>query len=642
MTAPLLSIDNLNVSFTTPRGPVDVVRDVSLALAPGKALALVGESGSGKTVTARTLVGLNAPNARVSADRLEVLGHDASRLSERQWRRLRGKDIGYVLQDALVSLDPLRTVGQEIDEALRAHGVRGRDERQSRIFAALRDAGIPDPEVRARQRSGELSGGLRQRALIAQATVLNPRLVIADEPTTALDATVQAQILELLAGLKEQGRGLIFISHDLAVVSHLADEIAVMQNGRIVESGRASEVLGNPRHEYTRQLIDAVPSAAGKGTRLSSVPRVSVAARPSRPSTFSSDAPALEARGLVKSYPGPGGTRRTVVDDVSFTLPAGRTLGIVGESGSGKSTTARIALGLTEPDAGTVTLGGLPWVGAFSGFAHGGGSAAAAAGAAGVAGDGSRAGSDSPAGVTGSGNSGFETGAAGFPPGQVRRGRHSAAHVVSGGSADSGVPLGIVTSVVTEAQRRQHRPDIQLVNQDPLSSFDPRFSVGRVITDALDAGAVGTADERNDRAASLLEQVGLPLDLISRRPLTLSGGQRQRVAIARALALQPRVLLLDEPVSALDVSIQAQVLDLLADLQEQLGLSYLFISHDLGVIHHVSDDVLVMKDGRVVESGTASSLFSNPATDYTRALLAAVPEMPARVLPSSPAQGAVS
>ncbi|MBG6183115.1 peptide/nickel transport system ATP-binding protein [Arthrobacter sp. CAN_A214] len=636
MTAPLLAIDNLNVSFTTPRGPVDVVRDVSLALAPGQALALVGESGSGKTVTTRTLVGLNAPNARVSADRLEVLGHDASRLSERQWRRLRGKDIGYVLQDALVSLDPLRTMGQEIDEALRAHGVRGRDERQSRIFAALRDAGIPDPEVRARQRSGELSGGLRQRALIAQATVLNPQLVIADEPTTALDATVQAQILELLAGLKEQGRGLIFISHDLAVVSHLADEIAVMQNGRIVESGRASEVLGNPRHEYTRQLIDAVPSAAGKGTRLSSVPRMSVVARPSRPSTFSSDAPALEARGLVKSYPGPDGTRRTVVDDVSFTLPAGRTLGIVGESGSGKSTTARIALGLTEPDAGRVTLGGLPWVGALSGFAEGVGGGVAGDG---VSGDGSWAGSDSPAGVTGSENSAFGTGAVGFPPGQARRGRHSAARVVGGtGSTSSGVPLG----VVTEAQRRQHRPDIQLVNQDPLSSFDPRFSVGRVITDALDAGSVGTADERTDRAASLLEQVGLPLDLVNRRPLTLSGGQRQRVAIARALALQPRVLLLDEPVSALDVSIQAQVLDLLADLQEQLGLSYLFISHDLGVIHHVSDDVLVMKDGRVVEAGTASSLFTNPTTDYTRALLAAVPEMPARVLPSTPAQGAAS
>ncbi|WP_394249392.1 dipeptide ABC transporter ATP-binding protein [Arthrobacter pityocampae] len=547
---PLLAIDNLNVSFSTPRGTVDVVRDVSLALAPGKALALVGESGSGKTVTARTLVGLNAANARVSADRLEVLGRDATRLSERQWRGLRGKDIGYVLQDALVSLDPLRTVGQEIDEALRAHGVRGRNERQDRVHAALRDAGIPDPEVRARQRSGELSGGLRQRALIAQATVLDPRLVIADEPTTALDATVQAQILDLLTGLKEQGRGLIFISHDLAVVSHLADEIAVMQHGRIVESGRASEVLGNPRHEYTRQLIDAVPSVAGKGTRLSTIPRVSVESRPSRPSAVSPDGPALEARHLLKTYAAPGGGRRTVLDDVSFTLAAGKTLGIVGESGSGKSTTARIALGLTEPDAGTVTLGGLPWVGDTN----------------------------------------------------------------------------------EEAHRRPHRPDIQLVNQDPLSSFDPRFSVGRVITDALDAGSIGVPGERRERAAELLGQVGLSLDLVDRRPLTLSGGQRQRVAIARALALQPRVLLLDEPVSALDVSIQAQVLDLLADLQEQLALSYLFISHDLGVIHHVSDDVLVLKDGRVVESGTASSIFTAPATDYTRALLDAVPDMPAREL----------
>ncbi|MHA7181394.1 dipeptide ABC transporter ATP-binding protein [Arthrobacter sp. MDB2-24] len=597
---PLLAIDNLNVSFTTPRGTVDVVRDVSLALAPGKALALVGESGSGKTVTARTLVGLNAANARVTADRLDVLGHDATRLSERQWRGLRGKDIGYVLQDALVSLDPLRTVGQEIDEALRAHGVRGKAERQERVHAALRDAGIPDPEVRARQRSGELSGGLRQRALIAQATVLNPQLVIADEPTTALDATVQAQILELLAGLKEQGRGLIFISHDLAVVSHLADEIAVMQNGRIVESGRASEVLGNPRHEYTRQLIDAVPSAAGKGTRLSAVPRVSVTSRPTRLSAFSDAAPALEARNLVKTYASPDGTRRTVVDDVSFTVPAGKTLGIVGESGSGKSTTARIALGLTEPDAGTVTLGGLPWVGHVEGTA-------------GVHADRSDSRERRPSRLSGS------------VGGRRARGATAAASV-------------------TEDLRRPHRPDIQLVNQDPLSSFDPRFSVGRVITDALDAGAVGTPGERRDRAAELLGQVGLPLDLIERRPLTLSGGQRQRVAIARALALQPRVLLLDEPVSALDVSIQAQVLDLLADLQEQLGLSYLFISHDLGVIHHVSDDVLVLKDGRVVESGSAEAIFTTPTTDYTRALLAAVPEMPERrsavVVPGAPtAQG---
>ncbi|MGF9664027.1 ABC transporter ATP-binding protein [Arthrobacter crystallopoietes] len=549
--ASLLGIEGLNVSFATPRGRVDVVKDVSLALAPGKALALVGESGSGKTVTARTLVGLNAANAKVTADRLEVLGRDALALSERQWRGVRGKEIGYVLQDALVSLDPLRTVGQEIDEALRAHGVRGKAERLERVHQALRDAGIPDPELRARQRSGELSGGLRQRALIAQATVLNPQLVIADEPTTALDATVQAQILELLEGLKEQGRGLIFISHDLAVVGHLADEIAVMQGGRIVESGRAAEVLANPRHEYTKALIDAIPSGAAKGTRLSTGPRVQVAAEPDRATEFSETAPALEARGLAKSYLGPGGTRRTVVDDVSFTLERGKTLGIVGESGSGKSTTARIALGLTRPDAGTVTLGGFAW---------------------------------------------------------------------SGAGADE----------VSEEQRRRHRPDIQLVNQDPLSSFDPRFSVGRVILDALDAGSIGTPRDRTTRALDLLDQVGLPASLFDRRPLTLSGGQRQRVAIARALALQPRVLLLDEPVSALDVSIQAQVLDLLADLQEQLGLSYLFISHDLGVIHHVSDDVLVMKDGRVVESGTAAELFANPQTDYTRQLLAAVPELPAR------------
>jgi oligopeptide/dipeptide ABC transporter ATP-binding protein len=271
--ASLLGIEGLNVSFATPRGRVDVVKDVSLALAPGKALALVGESGSGKTVTARTLVGLNAANAKVTADRLEVLGRDALALSERQWRGVRGKEIGYVLQDALVSLDPLRTVGQEIDEALRAHGVRGKAERLERVHQALRDAGIPDPELRARQRSGELSGGLRQRALIAQATVLNPQLVIADEPTTALDVTVQAQIMQLLRTLREEGQmAVILITHDLAVVAEEADSVAVMYAGNVVESGPVAEVFADPRHPYTKGLLESVPVHLERGAQLKSIP----------------------------------------------------------------------------------------------------------------------------------------------------------------------------------------------------------------------------------------------------------------------------------------------------------------------------------------------------------------------------------
>ncbi|GAB3517419.1 ATP-binding cassette domain-containing protein [Arthrobacter monumenti] len=439
-------------------------------------------------------------------------------------------------------MDPLRTIGQEIEEALRAHGVRSAAERAARTEAALFEAGIDDPRVRVRQRSGELSGGLRQRALIAQATVLNPALVIADEPTTALDATVQAQILTLLKSFKEKGRGLIIISHDLAVVAELADEVAVMKSGRIVESGRTAEVLTNPRHEYTQALLDAIPSPR-KTIRSTSTAPVKTG---QRPSGLNPNAPALQATGLFKGYPQPGGGSRQVVRDVSFTLERGRTLGIVGESGSGKSTTARIALGLSRADAGTVTLGGLQW---------------------------------------------------------------------------SGIP---------EKERLPHRPDIQLVNQDPLSSFDPRFTVERVLADALHAGGISTRSDRTGRAGALLDQVGLPREVLRRRPLTLSGGQRQRVAIARALATEPQVLLLDEPVSALDVSIQAQVLDLLEDLQRRLGLSYLFISHDLGVIQQVSDEVLVLKDGQTVEYGGAHDIFTNPQHEYTQQLLAAVPALPQR------------
>ncbi|WP_026819018.1 dipeptide ABC transporter ATP-binding protein [Arthrobacter castelli] len=554
--AGLLEVRDLNISFRSGRSSRAVVEDVSLALAPGECLALVGESGSGKSVTARALLGLNAANAVVTAGKLDVLGTEVAAASERTLGSLRGKEIGYILQDALVSLDPLRTIGQEIDEALRAHGVRSAVERSARTEAALLEAGVDDPQLRRRQLSGELSGGLRQRALIAQATVLNPSLVIADEPTTALDATVQAQILKLLQSFKDKGRGLIIISHDLSVVAELADEVAVMKSGRIVESGRTSEVLTNPRHAYTQALLDAVPSAAKERRRDvaaasgagSSAPGADSMepAKTGRPSDLDPNAPALQATGLSKRYPQPGGASRQVVRDVSFTVERGRTLGIVGESGSGKSTTARIALGLSRADGGTVTLGGLQW---------------------------------------------------------------------------SGIP---------EKERRRHRPDIQLVNQDPLSSFDPRFTVERVLCDALHAGGIGTRRDRTERAAALLEQVGLARDVLRRRPLTLSGGQRQRVAIARALATEPQVLLLDEPVSALDVSIQAQVLDLLEDLQRRLGLSYLFISHDLGVIQQVSDEVLVLKDGQTVEYGTAGDIFTHPQHEYTQQLLAAVPTLPQR------------
>ena len=540
-----LIVEGLSIEF----GGQTVVHNLSFTLAPGKTLALVGESGSGKSVTARSLIGLAGAGARVTARTLSYGGQDLLGLSERGWRGLRGKGIGFVLQDALVSLDPLRPVGKEILEVLKTHGWGDRRRRAERVIELLDTVGVPDPELRARQRPDQLSGGLRQRALIASALALDPGLVIADEPTTALDATVQAQILQVLQAIKARGDSLLIISHDLAVVAQLADEVLVLRHGVAVEQGPMQQVLRNPRHGYTRALLDAVPAEHARGTRLS--PQQGAPVVQTRPSV--AGAVLLKATALGKRYIGPDQQPRQVVDGVSFELRAGRTLGIVGESGSGKTTVARIVLGLLEPDAGKVEFLGQDWAGA--GRQH-----------------------------------------------------------------------------VDEQQRRVRRRDISVIYQDPLSSFDPRWSVGQILADALDVAGV-TAPQQTARIQQLLEQVRLPTELATRRPLQLSGGQRQRVAIARAIASNPKVIICDEPVSALDVSVQAQVLDLLADLQASLGLAYLFISHDLGVIRHVSDEVLVMRHGKVVESAPVETLFEHPQHDYTRRLLGAVPRLPGAETP---------
>ncbi|RFA16869.1 ABC transporter ATP-binding protein [Subtercola boreus] len=574
--AAVLDVRNLRVAFRSGRASTTVVDGVGLRIEPGQCLALVGESGSGKSVTARSILGLAGDGARVSADRLRVGSHDVLTLGNRQLRAMRGADVGLVLQDALVSLDPLRTVGREIADALRLHTRLTPSERSARVLQVLAEVGVPEPHLRARQRSGELSGGLRQRALIASAIALEPSLLIADEPTTALDTTVQEQILRLLERLKSEGTGILLISHDLAVVSRIADTIAVMTDGRIVEQGPAAQVLGDPQHDYTRRLIRAVPAGRPRGTRLAPTPSTLVPTSPTAPASkgpepLESDAipavsvlstgfvhlaaagrtVALEARGLSKSYRGPDASRRLVVDDVSFVLERGRTLGLVGESGSGKTTTARLALGLTAPDAGTLTLGGAPW------------------------------------------------------------------------------------SILRERLRRPERRRIGAIYQDPLGSFDPRWNVREILADALTSGrgASGVGGSVGGRAAlarsiaGLLDSVGLASALADRRPLHLSGGQRQRVAIARALAPDPEILVCDEPVSALDVSVQAQVLDLLDELQRERGLSYLFISHDLGVVQHMSDTVAVMFDGRIVETGPSADVFARPAHEYTRRLLEAAPRL---------------
>jgi peptide/nickel transport system ATP-binding protein len=561
---PAARIKNLSVAFGDRHHAVPTVHGVDLEIQPGECLAVVGESGSGKSVTARTLIGLAGDNALISADALEIAGRDQLGNSPRQWRTVRGAKVGYVLQDALVSLDPLRPIGREIDDALRLHTTLGRAQRQDRVLKLLADVGIPDPEQRIRQRSGELSGGLRQRALIASAIALDPPLLVADEPTTALDATVQQQILDLLAGLKEQGTALLLISHDLAVVGHLADRIAVMQAGRIVETGPSAEVLGTPRHEYTRRLLRAVPTDRPRGTSLSEQP-VSISSRqhhlissrqrddaaadsagtaaPAGPAAPVATEPLLTGRNLRKVYRNPDRSERVAVADVSFSLNRGSTLGIVGESGSGKSTVARMALGLTVPDAGSVRFRGGEW------------------------------------------------------------------------------------SSLAEKQRRPDRRRIAAIYQDPLGSFDPQWTVEQILSDALiDSGSLSTSD-RQGEVVELLETVGLGSAHLRRRPLRLSGGQRQRIAIARALASGPELIVCDEPVSALDVSIQAQVLDLLDELQREFDLSYLFISHDLGVVQHVSDEILVMRQGRVVEAGRAREVFAHPAHPYTRALLESAPRL---------------
>ncbi|MBA1196291.1 ABC transporter ATP-binding protein [Pseudomonas plecoglossicida] len=529
----LVDIRDLRVSFNG----VAVVHGVDLQVRAGQCVALVGESGSGKSVTARSLVGLAGPGAQVQAQRLEFAGRDLRVFDQADYQRLRGAQIGFIMQDALGSLDPLRRVGGEIEEALLLHSDLGAEARRLRVLQLLAEVGVPEPQVRAQQYSWQLSGGLRQRALIASAMACRPRLLIADEPTTALDATVQAQILRLLEQLRDEQNSLLMVSHDLAVVARLADWVVVMRGGHVVEQGNAEQILQDPQDPYTQRLLSA---ARAVHLQRPTQPALALV----EPSASSIEQPVLlAASGLGKSFAGPDGSVRQVLSEVSLQLRAGQTLGVVGESGSGKSTLGRILLGLEQPDQGRVEFAGSDWL-----------------------------------------------------------------------------ALGA-------EQKRRARQGIQVVFQDPLASFDPRYSVLRVLSEALALAGVPRSLQRAE-AVALLERVQLPASVLDRRPLELSGGQRQRIAIARALAMKPRLLICDEPVSALDVSVQARILALLAELKAELNLACLFISHDLGVVEQVSDHVLVMQAGRVVEQGRAAQVLGQPRHAYTRALLDAVPTLP--------------
>lgn len=537
----LLAVKGLNVAFQTPQGRVDAVRDLSLQIAPGEILALVGESGSGKSVTARAIVGLAGSRSVVKADRMDLSVHDGRPLdlldlSEKAWRHVRGREIGFILQDALVSLDPLRTVGREIAEPILTHRLAPRSLVSQHVVELLERVGVPEPDLRMAQYAHQLSGGLRQRALIASALAGQPRLLVADEPTTALDVSVQKRVLAIFKELAAAGHGILLITHDFSVAAQLADRVAVMQEGRLVETGLARSVLSDPQHDYTRRLLAAVPTAVNRGRRLSAANTP----LPLRKPVCSAES-LLEIRNVSMSFRHGDGSLLRAVRDVSLHIGSGETLGVVGESGSGKTTLGKIALALQRPDAGEVLYEGRPW------------------------------------------------------------------------------------SALSERIRRPLRAGIQTISQDPLSSFNPRFTVERIIEQPLLLhGSLGRS-ERREKIIGLMDLVGLPPDLLARRPTALSGGQRQRVSIAQALAAAPKLLICDEPVSALDVTTQAQVLDLLVDLQARLGLSMMFISHDLGVIQHISHRIVVMKQGAIVEAGSVEEVFQRPRHAYTRELIASVP-----------------
>ncbi|MDZ3991485.1 ABC transporter ATP-binding protein [Pseudomonas sp. Teo4] len=528
---PLIAVRDLSVSYRTSGHITQAVKHLSFTLSQGETVAIVGESGSGKSTLANALLGLLPGGAHIDAGQLWVEGVDVARASERQKRQLRGRTLGLVPQDPMVSLNPTLRIGQQIGEALTlAHGRRypGVD---ADVLELLAQVGLDNPAQRARQYPHELSGGMRQRVLIAIALAGNPRLIIADEPTSALDVTVQRKILDHLQRLvAERGISLLIITHDLGMATERADRLLVMKHGELVEQGPPGQIVQAPQHPYTQALLAAAPAFA---TRVR---------RPFRPSP--NTPPILSLNNVGKDFTLPRvkgqAERFTALQGLSLHVYPGQTLAIVGESGSGKSTALRIALGLEAPSQGQVLFDGQD--------------------------------------VTGFGWRAFR-------------------------------PL---------------RRRVQLVQQNPFAALDPRFTVFDSIVEPLVSFGLLKGAELEQAARALIARVHLPVEYLDRLPRELSGGQRQRVAIARALALQPDLLLLDEPVSALDVSVQAQILALLDELQRELGIAYVLVSHDLAVVANMADHVLVLRQGRVVEQGAVAQVFERPASDYTRELIAAI------------------
>lgn len=517
---PLVALRDFRVRF----GDATAVDGVSLTLQPGETLALVGESGSGKSLTALGIAGL-APSAAQLSGNLRIDGVEMLGASERAWRTRRGARIGMVFQEAMGSLNPSMRIGAQIAEAISAHRSLPKAEIVCRVNDALTEVGLPDPHGKAAAFPHQLSGGQQQRVMIAMALAADPALLIADEPTTALDTTVQAQILALLAALQaRRGLAMLFVSHDLAVVEGIAQRVAVMRHGKVVEAGPTAQVFAAPSHPYTAALLASRPSQA---QRIGAVDRRSL--------------PALEIDDLTVMFRPHrlGGAKLRAVDGVTLSIAAGEALGLVGESGSGKSTLAKAVVGLVKPAKGSIRVCG-----------H-----------------------------------------------------------------DPAAP----------ADRRAMARAVQMVFQDAAGSLNPRLTIAQILAEPLAVHGLAPPAQRRTHARRLLEEVGLTATHLDRYPHQLSGGQRQRVAIARALAVDPKLLVCDEPVSALDMTVQAQVLDLLARIRRERGLALLFIGHDLETVGAVSDRIAVMKDGRVIEIGTTEAILQRPVNAFTQALVAAMP-----------------
>ncbi|ATA99279.1 ABC transporter ATP-binding protein [Sinorhizobium meliloti] len=547
MTSSLLSVKDLTVQVATPTGPKVVVERLSFDLLPGRTLCLAGESGSGKSMTALSLMQLlPKPMARIAGGSATLDGEDILALPEARMRRIRGRKIGMIFQEPMTSLNPVMTVGNQLIGAITAHGnTSGRRAARARAAELLDQVQIPEPERRLGQYPHELSGGLRQRIVIAMALAQNPKILIADEPTTALDVTVQAQILALIRKLQaDHGISAIMITHDMGVVAEMADEVLVMKHGRTVEHATSRDLFAHPQDAYTKELLSAVPRlgemagtetpkrAAGKAVEAGSEP--------------GAEQPMLQVENLTVRFDIKGGIlqrpvrRLHAVEGISLSVRRGETLSLVGESGCGKSTTGKALLNL------------VPWTG------------------------------------------------------DIR--------------VDGRSTRGLRGSTMRPILR-----DVQMIFQDPYASLDPRMRVGDLVAEPLVIHGLASGSELRDRVEYLFKRVGLSPEQMKRYPHEFSGGQRQRICIARALSLSPKLIVADESVAALDVSIQAQVLDLLQDIQDETGVSYLFISHDMAVVEQISHRVAVMYMGRFVEMGTRRQIFESPQHPYTKKLMAAVP-----------------